>query len=304
MALNDEIKAQWQEVKKRSVKERARWLWEYYKIPALVFGVCAALVIWLIVSIVTNKPVALNVTFLNFEGEGSFDETAEQEMSGRLADAIGVDLSRNEVEVSMSNFLAPGESRDEVDIAMQQRIIVYVSAGQIDVLCADAWNFTTYSLAGMFTDLRTVLPADRLAELEPYLYYVDQAVIDARQNATTLDTEEEESAMEASAEAAGTAFTTGTIADLTDGAEALKSEAIGTYTLPDPSTMQNPVPVGILMTDAPLFKENGYYTVSAPIMGIPAPSTHQRAAVLAMQYLWDGTTDAGAADAAAGESGQ
>ena len=290
MALNDEIKAQWQEVKKRSVKERARWLWEYYKIPALVFGVCAALVIWLIVSIVTNKPVALNVTFLNFEGEGSFDETAEQEMSGRLADAIGVDLSRNEVEVSMSNFLAPGESRDEVDIAMQQRIIVYVSAGQIDVLCADAWNYESYAIADMY--------------MEPYLYYVDQAVIDARQNATTLDTEEEESAMEASAEAAGTAFTTGTIADLTDGAEALKSEAIGTYTLPDPSTMQNPVPVGILMTDAPLFKENGYYTVSAPIMGIPAPSTHQRAAVLAMQYLWDGTTDAGAADAAAGESGQ
>ena len=67
--------------------------------------------------------------------------------------------------------------------------------------------------------------------------------------------------------------------------DALASEKLDGFVMPDPSAMEKPVAVGILMNDAAYVKSAGLYTDTACIGGIIANTQHQDLAVQALDFL-------------------
>lgn len=57
------------------------------------------------------------------------------------------------------------------------------------------------------------------------------------------------------------------------------------FVMPDPAKMQTPIPVGIVLTDAPWLAENALYQKTTPIFGFAVKSERQDAAKSFLQFL-------------------
>lgn len=57
------------------------------------------------------------------------------------------------------------------------------------------------------------------------------------------------------------------------------------FVMPDPAKMQKPIPVGIVLTDAPWLAENALYQKTTPIFGFAVKSERQDAAKSFLQFL-------------------
>lgn len=57
------------------------------------------------------------------------------------------------------------------------------------------------------------------------------------------------------------------------------------FVMPDPEKMQKPIPVGIVLTDAPWLEENALYQKTTPIFGFAVKSERQDAAKSFLQFL-------------------
>lgn len=273
MTLREDFENQKKMLEGRTRKEKLAWFWGYYKIPVIVFAVTIFLVISLVRTWLNNKPEAAGLVMLNCENEQAYDDPSDW-LEQPLADYLAVNLSTNSLMLSTGGYLSPGGSTDQYEIAEAQKVMVYVAANEVDVMCADAWNFESYAVADMFLDLRKVLTESQLTKYRDYIYYVDGAVIQKRQDYTASgDTNE--------------AFVSGTIADITDNTKASEAENRDNWTLPDPDTMEDPIPVGIVMTDSPYFAETGLYTKAVPIVGVAANSKHLEEAHNIVDFLWE-----------------
>ena len=230
------------------------------------------LLVMLIRTWVTNKPQAAGLVLLNAESEQAYQDPSEW-LEQPLADYMGVNLKTSSLMLSTGGHITPGGSTDQYEIAEAQKVMVYVAAQQVDVLCADAWNYESYAIADMYMDLRDVLNEKQIAKYEPYFYYVDRAVIEERQNYTADGTQD-------------TPFVSGTIADISDQTKAAAAEQRGTWKRPDPKSMKDPVPVGIIMTDSPYLTKSGLYQNAVPIVGVIGNSKHLVEARYMIDFLW------------------
>lgn len=265
MAMRDEIRQQRKKLKGKGIKAHLAWFWEYDRIPFLLITFGVIFCIALIVSIVTQKSVEFEIFALNTETADS--SAVEESFESGFAKVLELDTSREEVSADFGEIKTVGNDQvTEYDMATETKITAESANHGIDVMLADAWNFSYYADYGTFVDLSTVLDADTLASLEEEgrIFYVDQAVIDA--NAESDYDEEEE-------------------IETIPYEDAKQSEALDTYTLPDPDTMEEPVAVGILMNDAAFVKSSGLYTDTACIAGIFASSNRMEEAVECLSYL-------------------
>ena len=281
MGIFDEIKAQSRKARKKGRKAWLSWFWTYYKFQTLGAIIVAAILISVIHSIATNKPEALSVVFLNVESEDGRYGNVSDTLSENLAAETGIDTSKNTVSMDLSNYIAPGGAADQMQMASSEKIIAYTSAKTLDLLGGDAYNFCDYASVGMYADLRDVLSDEQIKKYEPYFYYIDNALIEKRSEASqSTDT------------AVQNSWKTGTILDAADASAASKAESRSSFTAPDPKTMQDPVPVGIILTDAPYFSGLGLYEDAVPVIGVVANSKHTDAAVRAVDFLWSGNSAA------------
>lgn len=273
MTLKEDFENQKKMLEGKSGKEKLVWFWGYYKIPVIIFAGMIVLLVMLIRTWVTNKPQAAGLIMLNAESEQAYQDPSEW-LEQPLADYMGVNLKTNSLMLSTGGHITPGGSTDQYEIAEAQKVMVYVAAQQVDVLCADAWNYESYAIADMYMDLRDVLNEKQIAKYEPYFYYVDGAVIEARQNYTADGSSDKP-------------FVSGTIADITDQTKAAAAEQRGTWKRPDPKSMKDPVPVGIIMTDSPYLTKSGLYQNAVPIVGVIGNSKHLPEARYMVDFLWE-----------------
>lgn len=270
MSIRDEIREQRMSLKGKGVKAHVSWFWSYYKWPVAIIILSLILVISVVYSIVTRKPEAANVIMLNVEGQSSLLNT--DPIVEDIADKADVDLDEYSISLDMSGHLTPGGATDSAEIGQQERIVTYISAKNLDVLACDAYNFVSYANIGAFVDLRTVLSDEEIEKYEPYFYYVDEAVVDAEQDSALSGSSEEDSS------------------DITGETqeEAEASKKVGTFKLPDPSKMEDPEPVGIVLNDAPYSKNMPLYTETTGMIGIVSTSQHMETSVAIINYFWEG----------------
>lgn len=320
MAFRDDLKKEKKKLSRLSFGEKLQYIFDYYKFWILGVVVLVGLV-WSVGStILHNKPTGFYAMLLNAGGQdlsGQADEAA----GAAFAEAAGLDDTKQKILVDTSATFNPND-QSQFSMAQNAKIAALYQSHEIDVMVADPGVFTYYALNGSFVDLRDVLDDETLAgyEASGQVYYIDQHVqelldqtdygdleemslgadetiansdtlrkpdasSDAGAETSTAATDEQTAATE---EASGN-----TTSETLDEMSAFAANLMGLATvqpredfvMPDPAKMQKPIPVGIVLTDAPWLAENALYQKTTPIFGFAVKSERQDAAKSFLKFL-------------------
>lgn len=306
MAVWDDIKKQHKKVRKKGFKAMVSYFWDYYKIPTAVIIVIALFSFYLIRDMASNLPYGFYAMMINStmhpDGEVIGDDFAAY---------AGIDTSSYNVLIDTNQTLSTS-SYNTYDVSTQERIMAITAAGDLDVMIADQSVFEQYARNSYMTDLRDLMSEDELKKYEGYIYYVDGAIIKAIEDGTyeqTLQDSSSENDPSANSEspssqndpnAAGSdsAATDETISDeeisymlgISSPSSIVSEDA---FVLPDPDSMEDPVPVGIILSDTAFMQSTNTYAGSVPIFGIIGNSSRTDLAIKFLEYLNEYTPSQG-----------
>lgn len=259
----DEIREQQMKTKDMSAKGKWEYFWDYYKVHTIVIILVLVFGGALIHDIVSAKDycfsaVMMNATLLSADAMGdSFAEYAQ------------LDTETYQCFIDTSTTLSL-HSYDQYGLATVQKIMAQMQTGDLDVLVYDSELFNNYAPTQMFLDLRDALTPEELTLYQDQLYYIDYAEILREEEAS----ESEE--MDASAGL-----------DPYDEASVLAETERHRH----PEAMEDPIPVGIFLTDSPFAQKSGAYANLEPIFGITATSHRYDTSKKYLEFLWDDTID-------------
>lgn len=247
MTITDYIKKEIQNIKERPPKERWEYFWDYYKWHTVIIVLVLALLIQGIVGAVNRKDVVFAGYLLNCKVNVQDDEFLQG-----FYDYAGID-SGKEAALYSDMILTNGYSKNE--ISTFQRIMAGISVQEADFLVGQDQSFRlcAYSTGRMLMDLRSFLDADQLAKFSDRLYYIDGALLDELDDSM------------------------GNKVDYTQLA------------YPDPrkpETMEDPVPVGIDISDRKDFQSAYYYDDTPLYLGVIINAPHTELMELFLDYLW------------------
>lgn len=316
MSLRDDLKKEKKKLSRLSFGEKLQYIFDYYKFWILGVVVLVGLV-WSVGStILHNKPTGFYAMLLNAGGQdlsGQADEAAGE----AFAEAAGLDDEKQKILVDTSATFNPND-QSQFSMAQNAKIAALYQSHEIDVMVADPGVFTYYALNGSFVDLRDVLDDKTLAgyEASGQVYYIDQHVQELLDQTDYGDLEEmslgadetianSDTLRKPDTSAAANAETSeATAADAQTAAAEEMSETLDEmsafaanlmglatvqpredFVMPDPAKMQKPIPVGIVLTDAPWLAENALYQKTTPIFGFAVKSERQDAAKSFLKFL-------------------
>lgn len=316
MAFRDELQKEKKKLSRLSFGEKLQYIFDYYKFWILGVVVLVGLV-WSVGStILHNKPTGFYAMLLNAGGtdlSGQADEAA----GAAFAEAAGLDDEKQKILVDTSATFNPND-QSQFSMAQNAKIAALYQSHEIDVMVADPGVFTYYALNGSFVDLRDVLDDETLAgyEASGQVYYIDQHVQELLDQTDYGDLEEmslgadetiansdtlrkPDASSVAGAETSAAAATdeqtaaTEETSETLDEMSAFAANLMGLATvqpredfvMPDPEKMQKPIPVGIVLTDAPWLAKNALYQKTTPIFGFAVKSERQDAAKSFLQFL-------------------
>lgn len=265
MAIRDEIKHQQSKLKGKGVKAHISYFLTYYT-WATIGVICIVIgIVILLRTVLSSRNQVLGVMFLNASTMSVGTNDYGESLEAGFAAYAGIDTDHDEIVIDTSSYQTPGIIVDSYDMSTSQKVSVQAAAGTLDCVVADASNYYHYTCSLAFSDLREVMSDEELARYEEYIYYVDLADVNAYQ-------EQVESA------------------ESTDGVmtqeEGETYEKVDSFVRPDPDTMEDPIPVGILVTDAPKVAQSGVYTDRVAIYGFVQSSSQTENAVAFLDYLW------------------
>lgn len=321
MSLREDFQKEKKKLSRLSFGGKLQYIFDYYKFWILGAVVLIGLV-WSVGStILHNKPTGFYAMLLNAGGtdlSGQADEAA----GAAFAEAAGLDDEKQKIIVDTSATFNPND-QSQFSMAQNAKIAALYQSHDIDAMVADPGVFTYYALNGSFVDLRDVLDDETLVAYEAagQVYYIDQHVQELLDqtdygdleemslgadetiaNSDTLrkaeassDANAEISASTASDEQAAAAeeASGNTTSETLDEMSAFAANLMGLATvqpredfvMPDPAKMQKPIPVGIVLSDAPWLAENALYQKTTPIFGFAVKSERQDAAKSFLQFL-------------------
>jgi hypothetical protein len=214
-----------------------------------------------------------------------------------FAGYAGIDTSSYNVLIDTNQTLSTS-SYNTYDVSTQERIMAITAAGDLDVMIADQSVFEQYARNSYMTDLRDLMSEDELKKYDGYIYYVDGAILKAIEDGTyeqassenTADNESQGSQDDPSVAGSNSAATDETISDEEisymlgiSSPSSIVSE--DDFVLPDPDSMEDPVPVGIILSDTAFMQSTNTYAGSVPIFGIIGNSSRTDLAIKFLEYL-------------------
>lgn len=175
MAISDEIKEQTVKLKDMTSKEKADYIWTYYK--WWILGAVA--IIFICVSLVktiaqNSKPVYLDAMFLNSKDSGYMVECPIQD---EFVKECGVDLNKYNIYFDLVTTLTD-DYGNQASYAGQVKLISKYSAEELDVVCAEESILSGPGDVGGYAKLMEVLPEDLIKELQDkgyeFYYYTEK----------------------------------------------------------------------------------------------------------------------------------
>lgn len=285
MALNEEIRAQKKKLKGKGVKAHLQWFWDYEKLPTILIGIAAAILIALIVQWVTYKPFSFGVMFLNADAA---DTNQDEAMASGFMAYAGIDSGKYQIFTDLEEKLPVWErTMDQSFMYTQQKIMAEMAASQIDAAVMDPECFEYYLPNETFADLRDAIDEETLAKFEGKIYYADRTEL------VRMEQEENDPAADAQADDTSAAVDSTMTYDEwkaeqeKQSTEIRDAERVENYTLPDPSAMDDPVPVGILVNDSPYLQANHNYDRTAAIFGVISGGGHPEYCQAFLEYLYE-----------------
>lgn len=248
MAVMDEFREEREAMKNGTPKEKLNYFWCYYKWHVIITVAVIAFVASFAYEALTRKETAMYALFLN-----SFSVSEDDTFVNNYMAAAGIDTNEYETLIDSSLYISL-DSTDENTYNAIQKVAVYVAAGEIDIIASGQEIFEYYAYLDYVMDLRDVLTEEQLKTYEPYLYYVDRKVIEAKAEA---------------------------------------SDNLQEYTEPypdgtKPEEMEDPIPVGITLDIATEeFSSNYLFTSSPAVIGFMVNGSHTENAIAFLDYVLD-----------------
>ncbi len=260
MPVMDDIKKETLKTKDMSFKGKLSYFWYYYKVHTLVAIVSVFVIVTLVRDIAFAKDAAFRAVYFNARQTFS----AEEQMND-FCNFAGIDTKQ--YETMLDNTLYYGiDDLSETTIASSQKFAAMIQAGDLDAIVADEEVFVNYAVNGLFYDLRDALSDELLEQYKDRLFYIDRAHIDA-----------------ANDEEAYRKYYEGR--DYYDESEYYTHLAKVYSNHTEPSLMEDPIPVGICVSDTPVIVSAGCYEGKNAIIGIPGNTPRLPAAIQYIQFL-------------------
>lgn len=248
-----------------SLKEKLAYFWDYYKIHTLVTAVVLAMAATFIYQYVTNKDYGFYAALVNASLNYSNSELAAT-WAEEFQEYAQIDPDEYLVYIDTSVTLAEGFD-PQYALTNEEKMLVMMQTGAVSSIVADTETFEKYARNEYFYDLKTTLSAEELEKYTPYLYYTDAAAfIDA--NDDTFYTEDE----------------------IVNPGDLIIDHR-------DPSAMEQPVAVGIILTEDNMIADAGYYDYlsgaeynyqgypSDAVLGIPVTNKEPELVVRFLEYI-------------------
>lgn len=251
MPLMDEFKEERETIKNADFKAKLKYFWDYYKLHTIIGASIVFFLVTMIYDVVTTKETAFFAAMVNSTAISPEDINAFQEDYMAYAQ---IDPNEYMVQTDAS-LMSTATPKSELEMNAAQKLMIYTSAGQVDVMVCGADSFPHQASQGNFLDLREILTEEQLAKYEPYFCYADQAVIDARNEIPTSG----------------------------DFENAYPE-------MPDPrkpEEMENPIPVALLVTDCTKLTDTFYFEGDYIAAGVVANTTHPENAVKFLDFLFE-----------------
>ncbi len=235
MPVMDEFREEREAMKQKSFKERLLYFCDYYKWHVIGGVALLAFAISIIYSVTTRKEWAFYGAFINSYQTPQYNAFRED-----FAAYAEIDLKKFDVLLD-TNIYITDSVFDPGNVDTMERLMVYIAAGDMDVMASGPSIINRYAYYDTFLDLRQLLPPEMQTQLEPYYYYMDMALAEEfdklQQNGETGD--------------------------------------VPPYPAnpSDPESMENPVPVGLYIQDCPRIQEAFVFQEDDVILGVAGNAT-------------------------------
>lgn len=213
----DEFKEERESIKNAPTKEKLEYFWTYYKWHVIVTVVSILVVVSFVTTILNKKDPGFYAVVLNgYAGPSSEDYVKNME------ETLGLDTSKEQCLFDTSVYI-DFEASDQRSMASAQKVMVYLSAGELDVMIGEVSTVQHYAYSESFADLRDFLTPEQVEKYKDRFLYMDRKIISEK-------------------------------------AEAMESNTTYNYAFPkdptDPSTLEDPIPVGINISDCKDITDN------------------------------------------------
>ncbi len=177
MPLMDEFREEREAIKHASVWVRLAYFFDYYKWHTLVCLFVFAFVATIIFRCATVPEYVLNGYFINAQ------PTTEHSIDTLRASFIELYRPKSDETNYMfdtsQKFIATGTSEAYYSNFEIWDIFLTRSAAQeLDFMIGDALSLSSIGYRNYFTDLRTILTEEQFQQYEPYMLYIDGAILD------------------------------------------------------------------------------------------------------------------------------
>ena len=176
MPLMDEFREEREALKHGTLKQKLTYFADYYKWHAIITVIVLYFVISFAVQALTRKETALYVCMVNARASGSEDYITD------FAEFADIDLNSQEL-IFDTSISIQTEAPSESSRASSQKLLVYIAAGELDVMITDAETIKIYTNNELFYDLREFLTPEQIERYKPYLYYIDMKAVQEWQEA-------------------------------------------------------------------------------------------------------------------------
>lgn len=158
MKLKARLRKDRQTLAELEPRDRAVFIWDYYKIPILSTVAALVLLVTALLSWAGKKDIAMYAVFVN--SDASVVQTKPEMLDALLAEA-GIDMERKTINITADLTLG-AEYSNETDGQTIQVLAALFGISGLDVFAAEQETFDRYAVQDAFVDLSLFL--------EPELY--------------------------------------------------------------------------------------------------------------------------------------
>lgn len=148
-------------------KKKLSYLWEYYRIHALVFIIVVAMGSYLVYTILKpNIETRFYAAIIN----NPMDETVVSDYEAKFKEYLQIDPETETVIFNPSFYF----TTDVYTMDLKTVLSAFIASQDLDVIIAPESEFKEYAYNGIFDPLSDQLPTDLYSQLTEYLYLSDQ----------------------------------------------------------------------------------------------------------------------------------
>ena len=251
MPVMDEFKEEREALKAQPFKKKLEYFWSYYKWHTIGSIVGVILLFVLVRDIADNKENAFFGILVNTYPR--YEDTAA--FDSAIEEVLEIDTDKYQVTFDYNFYMS--EVFDNNSYQTTQMLMVHTAAGDVDIMTMDTYNFNKYGYNSYYGDLRLFLSDEQLKALEGRIFYVD----------ATLAAEIENASLNNSYDTTEPTYPENPF---------------------DPSTMDNPIPVGISLKGCEKFEEYFLYADDQEgFIGIFAGTKNPEYAAKVIKYLFE-----------------